>query len=88
MSKADKLLKRLLSNPKDFTFDDLATLLTGFGYRLSNSGGTSGSAVRFINGETGHIIRLHRPHPSPELKQYIVKFVIDELKQEGYFNDR
>ena len=88
MSKADKLLKQLLSNPKDFTFTELAKLLIGFGYRLSNSGSTSGSAVRFINRETGHIIRLHRPHPSPVLKQYIVKFIIDELRKEGYFSDR
>ena len=88
MGKADKLLKRLLSDPKDFTFDELETLLTGLGYQLSNSGGTSGSAVRFINQKTHHIIRLHRPHPSPVLKQYIVRFVIHELKQEGYLNDR
>ena len=88
MGKSDKLLKRLLSNPKDFTFDELETLLTGIGYQLSNSGGTSGSAVRFINRETGHIIRLHKPHPSPVLKQYIVKFIISELRQEGYLHDR
>jgi hypothetical protein len=88
MSRSDKLLKRLLSNPKDFTFDELETLLTGLGYQLSNSGSTSGSAVRFINRKTGHIIRIHRPHPSPVLKQYIVKFIISELKQEGYLYDR
>ena len=88
MSTSDKLLRRLLSNPRDFTFGELETLLTGFGYQLSNSGSTSGSAVRFINRETGHIIRLHRPHPSPVLKQYIVRFIIGELKQEGYLHDR
>jgi len=88
MGRSDKLLKRLLCNPKDFTFDELETLLIGIGYKLSNAGSTSGSAVRFINRETGHIIRLHKPHPSPVLKQYIVKFIIDELKQEGYLRDR
>ena len=88
MGSAEKLLKRLLGNPKDFSFNELETLLTGLGYQLSNSGGTSGSAVRFINRETGHIIRLHRPHPSPILKRYAVKFIIDELKQEGYLHDR
>lgn len=87
MTKAEKLLIRLLSNPKDFTFGELKTLLTGFGFQLSNAGGTSGSAVRFINFETGHIIRLHKPHPSPVLKQYLIKFIIKELKQGGYIND-
>jgi hypothetical protein len=87
MAKAKKLLERLLNNPKDFTFGELETLLTGFGFRLSNTGSTSGSAVRFINHETGQIIRLHKPHPSPVIKQYIVKFIINELKQGGYLND-
>ncbi|MDR0502133.1 MAG: type II toxin-antitoxin system HicA family toxin [Treponema sp.] len=87
MAKSIKLSKRLLNNPKDFTFGELETLLTGFGFQLSNAGGTSGSAVRFINFKTGHIIRLHKPHPSPVLKQYLIKFIIKELKQGGYLDD-
>jgi hypothetical protein len=87
MARAKKLLERFLSEPKDFTFGELETLLTGFGFRLSNAGGTSGSAVRFINRKTSQIIRLHKPHPSPVLKQYIIKFIISELKQGGYLND-
>ena len=87
MAKSQKLLKRLLSSPKDFTFGELETLLTGFGFSLSNAGRTSGSAVRFINFRTGGIIRLHKPHPSPVLKQYLVKYVINELKQGGFLND-
>jgi len=87
MSKSEKLLKRLLEKPKDFTFAELETLLTGLGFALSTAGGTSGSAVRFLNHETGQIIRLHKPHPSPVLKQYLVKSVIDKLKQGGYLND-
>ena len=87
MAKFEKLIKRLLSNPKDFSFDELVTLLAGFGFRLSNMGSTSGSAVRFINKETGHIIRLHKPHPSPVVKQYLIKLIINELKQGGYIDD-
>ena len=86
MAKSEKLLKRLLSSPKDFTFDELNTLLSGFSFKLSNAGGTSGSAVRFINKKTGQIIRLHKPHPSPVIKQYIIKLIIDELKKGGYLN--
>ena len=87
MTKSKKLLKHLLSNPKDFTFGELETLLAGFGFQLSNAGSTSGSAARFINCKTGQIIRLHKPHPSPVLKQYLIKFIIKELKQGGYLND-
>jgi len=86
MAKSEKLLKRLLSYPKDFTFDELNTLLSGYGFKLSNAGSTSGSAVRFINKKTGQIIRLHKPHPSPVIKQYILKLIIDELKKGGYMN--
>ena len=86
MGKAEKLLRRLLSGPKDFSFDELETLLTGLGFIASNAGGTSGSAVRFKNPQTGQILRLHKPHPSPYLKQYLVKYIISELKRGGYLN--
>jgi len=67
MGKSQKLLKRLLGSPKDFTFGELETLMAGLGFQLSKAGKTSGSAVRFINHDTGHIIRLHKPHPSPAI---------------------
>lgn len=87
MGKKDKLMLRLLNNPKDFTFDELTTLLKGLGFELSNAGGTSGSAVKFIHPETKHIIRLHKPHPSPILKQYLIKYIISELKMGGYLDE-
>ena len=87
MAKLKKLLNRLLTSPKDFTFKELETLLVGMGFQLSNSGQTSGSAVKFINYKTKHIIRLHKPHPSPVLKQYLIKYIITELKQGGYLNE-
>ncbi len=83
MSKAEKLLKRFLSKPKDFTFDELARLLQGFGYEEVKMGKTSGSRVAFINYETKHIIRLHKPHPRPELKRYQMDNVEEELKSKG-----
>ena len=87
MGKKDKLLAKLLSNPKDFTFDELVVLLAGFGYELSNVGRTSGSAVRFINSVTKHIIRIHKPHPSPVIKHYLVEFIVNELRQGDYLNE-
>lgn len=83
MSKIDKLKKRFLSKPKDFTYDELLTLLKGLGYEESNKGKTSGSRVSFIHKETKHIITLHKPHPSNILKAYQVNQILDELiKQE------
>jgi len=83
MSKKDKLLNRFLSMPKDFTYDELRGLLSGFGYKESISGKTSGSRVAFINAETKHIVRLHKPHPGPHLKKYQIEELIEELKRIG-----
>ena len=35
MSQKDKLIERLLRKPKDFSFDDIASLLSYFGYTLN-----------------------------------------------------
>lgn len=83
MSRAEKLLNRFLSKPKDFTFDELRKLLGRFGYEETKTGKTSGSRVAFINHSTKHIIRLHKPHPDPELKRYQLNDIEEELKKIG-----
>jgi hypothetical protein len=83
MSKEEKLLVRLLAQPKDFTYDELRKVLKHLGYSESQSGKTSGSRVAFINESTKHIIRLHKPHPNNELKQYQIEQIIEELKGRG-----
>lgn len=76
-----KLIQRLKSKPKDFTFDDAETLLKYLDYVRSNKGKTSGSRVMFINEEHGSIL-LHKPHPQKELKSYQIKQLIEILEQE------
>ena len=83
MSKFDKLLERFLSKPKDFTYQELKSLLNGFGYIESNKGKTSGSRVSFIKNDSMHIIMLHKPHPNNELKRYQIDLIIEELKEQG-----
>lgn len=80
MGKHEKLLARLKKRPKDFTFQELTTLLNGFGYALNQSG--SGSRVRFEHEHCTPIF-MHKPHPSPVLKPYLIDQVLDILKQEG-----
>jgi len=82
MSKAEKLLNRLLSRPKDFTFEELVTLLGHFGYTEVHSGKTSGSRVAFIKDGQDYI-RLHKPHPRNSLKPYQVNSLIQDLKERG-----
>ena len=83
MSKEEKLITRLLSRPKDFTYEELRRLLKYFGYEESNSGKTSGSRVAFIHTDSKHIIRLHKPHPNNELKQYQIDLILEELSSRG-----
>ena len=83
MSQFDKLLDRFSRKPKDFTYDELRSLLTGLGYREDSKGKTSGSRVAFVNESTRHIIRLHKPHPGNILKGYVISQLTDELKAQG-----
>lgn len=83
MGKKDKLIERLKSKPKDFTFDEAETLLGYLSYHRSDKGKTSGSRVKFISTEHKSQILLHKPHPRKELLSYQVQQLIDVLEQEG-----
>lgn len=83
MSQKQKLIARLQSNPKDFSFDELCTLLSYLGYIQDNKGHTSGSRVLFINEKTHSCIRFHRPHPGNIMRAYQIKQLRDYLTQEG-----
>lgn len=82
MTRKDKLIKRLLSKPKDFTWNELTALLTRLGFEEVKTGKTSGSRRRFVKADR-IIISLHKPHPHNTLKQYQLEQIIETLKQEG-----
>lgn len=81
MGQKEKLIKRLKSKPKDFTFEEAETLLNYFDYIRSDKGRTSGSRVIFTNKNKASI--FHKPHPRKELLAYQVKQLIEVLSQEG-----
>jgi hypothetical protein len=78
MSKTEKLIVRFLSQPKDFTYSELKTILTFWGYDE-----VQGSGSRVCFRRKTHKIKLHKPHPGNVLKHYQIMLVIDELKKEG-----
>jgi len=82
MGQKEKLIRRLLSRPKDFTFDEAETLLRYLDYQRSDKGRTSGSRVIFTS-EHHAPIMMHKPHPRKELLEYQIKQLIEVLKQEG-----
>jgi hypothetical protein len=69
VGQKEKLIERLKSKPKDFTFDNAETLLGYFDYKRSDKGRTSGSRVVFVS-ESHPPIMLHKPHPRKELPAY------------------
>lgn len=81
MSKKSKLIEKLLKKPKDFTFDEMVSLLSYFGYKLKQSG--TGSGVKFIKEDSNQVINFHKPHPNGVLKTYILEQVIEKLRKDG-----
>ncbi|HEY1018004.1 MAG TPA: type II toxin-antitoxin system HicA family toxin [Sediminibacterium sp.] len=82
MSQNQKLIDRLLSGPKDFTWDELIKVLAHFGYTELKKGKTGGSRRKFAN-EQKHIITLHKPHPAQIMKRYQLEQVVGALKEKG-----
>jgi hypothetical protein len=80
MTKAEKLLNRFLSRPKDFTYNELLRLLNSLGYHDQPG---SGSRVVFSNERIKHHIKLHKPRPGNILKSYQIDLIIQELKSNG-----
>ena len=69
MTQSDKLKKRFLSKPTDFSWIELTKVLFGLGYEETHAGKTSGSVF-------GLYIR-------PMLKEYQLKQIIDALRESG-----
>jgi hypothetical protein len=80
MSKQEKLLRRIASKPKDFTWSELVSLMTALGFDMEKS---SGSGRKFILERTGAVLFIHEPHPAKLLKPYQVKDAIDLLERTG-----
>jgi len=71
-----------LARPKDFTFEELVKLLSGFGFHETGTGRTSGSRVRFKKADRPeHIIKFHKPHPGNIIKPYVLDIVRNILEE-------
>lgn len=82
MSKKEKLIQRLKSRPKDFTFEEMQTLLEMLGFEADNKEKTSGSRVLFCKNGCKSI-RLHKPHSRKALLPAQGADLINALDEEG-----
>ena len=78
MSRLEKEIERLKSKPKDYTYDELKSLLDKLGLFENNKGRASGSRVEFKD-KFRRKITLHKPHPSNVLMTYQVNEIINYL---------
>jgi hypothetical protein len=85
MSRQEKLQKRLVSKPKDFTWAELTALMQTFSYEVKRSGG---SGRKFVHPGTGATLFVHEPHPGKILKSYQVRDAVVFLTQEGHLHER
>jgi len=76
-------LQDFLLKSKNFSYNELRSLLKNLGYDEFQKGKTSGSRVCFVHKESKHIIQLHKPHPENILKQYQIEQIIKVLKEKG-----
>ncbi|ELS04159.1 hypothetical protein Xen7305DRAFT_00038870 [Xenococcus sp. PCC 7305] len=81
MTRKEKLIQRLKNKPKDFTWNELTSLLTGLGFSEVKTGKTGGSRRRFIH-PSNIVIILHKPHPGSILKRYQIEQIIEVLSGE------
>lgn len=86
MTQNVKLVRRFLSNPKDFTWDELCKVLANLGYEEFTGGKTGGSRRRFVDSNK-NIITLHKPHPGNIVKSYAIREVIAHLKEKGHIKN-
>ena len=86
MNKREKLIKRFRTLPRDFTFEEVVTLLQGCGFTLENKGATSGSRVRFYNEADQNAYIMHKPHPNNIVKGYVMRDLLNYLIRNNYID--
>ncbi|WP_149242833.1 type II toxin-antitoxin system HicA family toxin [Dyadobacter sp. 32] len=82
MSRIDKLVTRFFNKPKDLTWDELTLILGYFGFFEISTGKTGGSRRKFVD-KNQTIISLHKPHPRPIVKNYVIEQIILTLTENG-----
>jgi len=77
MTQKEKLIKKLYTKPKDFTWDELCTLLGHLGFKEISHSKTGGSRRKFHNKRMDLTLIFHKPHPKAILKSYVINQLIE-----------
>lgn len=79
MSKVEKLIEKLKSRPKDFTWDEMLKVLNYFGFEQLAQGKTGGSRRKFVNRKSRLLVYTNHIHKKV-LKLYQLDIIINYLK--------
>jgi predicted RNA binding protein YcfA (HicA-like mRNA interferase family) len=85
MSKHEKLLKRLLSKPKDLEWSEAVSILESIGFETICG---DGSRRKFKHKATNVIIIMHKQHPGNIIKMYAIEQIIDSLKEGSFLGEQ
>jgi predicted RNA binding protein YcfA (HicA-like mRNA interferase family) len=80
MTRKQKLLYRLLSRPRNFSWDEAVAVASACGFELFRN---DGSARAFRHRLSGVKLYLHEPHPEKILLRYAVDRLIEALRNAG-----
>ena len=80
MSRLEKEIERLKLKPKDYTYEEVKSLLNKLGFVENNKGRTSGSRIEFKD-KYGRKIMLHRPHLVNIIKPYKIIGILNQLEE-------
>lgn len=81
MSRKSKLIERLQQRPRDFTWDEMCSLMKMCGFTLLKG---AGSRRKFVHETTRTKVFIHQPHPNPVLKSYAINELIETLRRTGH----
>lgn len=79
--KQRRTIEKIIEKPtrSDIKWPEVESLLLSLGATTSEGSGSR------INIElNGHDITIHKPHPRPEIKKYIIDYLRDFLKRQVY----
>ena len=80
VSKKNKLIAKLRTDPRDFTWSEAVTLMRSCGFALHHK---KGSARMFVHLTKRVKLRLHEPHPQKTLLPYMVAQLLEGLRAAG-----
>lgn len=81
MARLEKLLSRIKTRPKDYTVNELNTLMSQCGCTVGHGG--RGSSLKYYHPPSGKTLGFDGPHPGNTLYPYQIKSTLVFLKEIG-----